>query len=1151
MASSPFRTVWVVAAVVVAVGVAAGVFFLWKGVAPLPSPGSPAYEQYVEAFEVGVAAVDVEVVDVAEKNLTRAIDLVPQEPAGWANRALVEIRTAQLTEAERDLKEAERLAPDDADVLKLRAALEEKRGKFSEAVASLRKATEKDPQDVEALHFLAVTLDREQKADSDAEVQKAFEKIIAVRPANRRALGERLRIAARRSDRTAVTDTIARLKNLAPGWARQETRDRLADLEKAAAGPPGEDLLGPVDDFLSLLRAEPGYTQEVGELLPAAVYRGNPLRTFRRLTPPRHEPADPDAGLTFKAEPLPDAPAGKWDAVLPGWPTGDGRPVVVLANATEVRVGDKVLPGLAGTPTVIDWNNDFRNDLLLAGPGGLRFYQQDDRGGYADVTAKTGLAADVLKGDYAAVLVADIDLDGDLDIVLGRQSGPPLLLRNNFDGTFLAKPIFADVADVRAFVWGDLDHDGAPDAALLDAKGRLHVFANERSERFTRWASPEGTFAAMAVSDADDDGVLDLIALRTDGAVVRISDRIKRAKWDVAELARWGKADGVEPGSIRLLVEDLDNNGVPDLIASGPKATGAWLGAGGGKFAPLEAPVPPRVVAAVDLQGKGRLDFLVLDIDGRPVVYRNVGTKEYHWQAIRFRAAVGDNTGDNRINSFGVGGEVEVRTGTFVVKRPVTAAPSHFGLGTRAKCDILRVVWPNGTPQVEFDAKVDQPIVPEQRLKGSCPFLFTWDGEKFVFVTDFMWSTPLGMYINAQDQGGFLQTAEWVRIRGEQLVPKDGKYEVRVNANLWETHYFDHLALHVIDHPADTELYSDERFALEPSQPNFHLTGPTRPVAKAWDHHGADATAAVRAVDGEYLDRAGRGRYQGITADHWVEVDLGDDAPTAGPVWLVAHGWIHPTDSSVNYALEQGTNTRPRALTLETPDGKGGWKVVRDRIGFPAGKNKTVLLRLDGLAGPGVTRRFRLRTNMEIYWDALHWARGRDDAGVKKVELLPTVADLRPRGILAMTQANKSSPELPHYDRVVATRQVWRDLIGYHTRFGDVRELLEKVDDRYAILTAGDDVRLAFDVPPGPPPGWRRDFLWASDGWVKDGDLNTRFGKTVLPLPAHGMPAYDGPLTLETDPVYRRHRMDWKTYHTRFVTPGEYERGLRPTGVKP
>jgi tetratricopeptide (TPR) repeat protein len=1141
------------AAVLLLAAVGAGVFFLWKRQHRLPGPGDPTYEEYVGASEVAVAALDVDVPDVAEENLNRAIQLIPQEPAAWGNRALVNLRANRLPEAERDLKEAERLAPGNPDLAKMRALLAERRGRSPEAVTILRGVVQSDPNDVETVYFLGELLKREPNPENDAEYQRLMEQILTVRPNNKHVLRERLLMAAHRDDRAAVDDCLARFRAESPTWVREQTRSRFADLEKAAAGPRGPEFLDALHAFANEYQGEPSYASTSAEVRPGGAYHGNPLRTFLKLPPPHHTPAPPDTQLSFTAEPVADAPPGRWDVVVPVWLTGSGNPVVFLANGRELRRAGSpaVLPSIPLAPdglVPIDWNNDYHTDLLLVGPGGLLFYQQGPDGNFTDVTAGTKLSPEVLKGDYTAALAADVDLDGDLDIVLARRTGPPLLLRNNFDGTFTALPIFPEVKDARAFAWADLDHDGAPDAVVLDARGRLHVYANERSGRFRVWpvALPDGPFLAVTISDADDDGVLDIIALRADGAVLRISDRNKRTSWDVAELGRWDVPANTEPGSVRLMTGDLDNNGVPDLIASGPSGSAVWLGSGGGKFERLAATVPPRVFAVADLTGAGRLDLLGLDAEGRPVRYRNTGTKDYHWQTIRFRASQGDTSGDNRINSFGIGGELEVRTGTFVVKRPITSPAVHFGLGTRTQCAVLRIVWPNGSSQIEFGRPIDQTVVADQRLKGSCPFLFTWNGERFVFVTDFMWSTPLGMYINAQDQGGFLQTREWVKVRGDQLVPRDGHYEVRVNANLWETHYFDHLALKVVDHPADTELFSDERFMLVPSEPVYHLTGPTRPVARAWDHRGADVTEIVRAIDGKYLDRAGRGAYQGITNEHWVEVDLGDDAPREGPVWLIAHGWLHPTDSSVNFAIEQGQHARPQALVLEVPDGKGGWKLVQDKIGFPAGKHKTITLRLDGLDGPGVVRRFRLRTNMEIYWDALHYARGLDDAPKTEKELLPVVADLHYRGIVAMSQVDKSSPELPDYDRVIATRQVWRDLIGYHTRYGDIRELLEKVDDRYAIVTAGDEITLQFTVPPGPPPGWKRDFIWVSDGWVKDGDLNTRFGKTVLPLPAHDMPNYTTPPTrLEDDPVYRRHRRDWDVFHTRYVAPDSYERGLR------
>ncbi|MDB5310783.1 MAG: Tetratricopeptide repeat protein [Gemmataceae bacterium] len=1160
------RRWWLVAAVVLLAAVGIVGYQFWKR-SQLPQPGSPVYEEYVEAFQVGVAALDVGMLPDAEENLNRAVGLVPREPAGWADRGLLYLRSARLPEAERDLRQAERLAPDNLEIQKLLGLLEQHQGRLAEAIARLRRVVEKDPEDVEIQFLLAKLVDQEHDAGSDAEYQQRMEQILAVRPGNLHVMLERLKTAVRRGDRAAVNDSLARLRQLAPEWTLPQTKAQLAELEKTLAGPLGQAALNSehLITFGNVLRGEPTYPRSAEEVDPPPVAVGNPLRTFLRLAPVRHTPAAADTDLTFTPEPMAGAPPGRWDSAVPVWLTVDDPAAVFVANSQEVRrLGTATaIPSLrvGGDGLVpLDWNNDFRTDLLLAGPGGLRFYQQGNDGAFVDVTTKTKLPTDVLGGDYAAALAADVDLDGDLDIVLARRDGPPLLLRNNFDGTFTPRPIAPEVTAARGFAWADFDHDGAPDLAVLDARGRVHVYANERSGQFRVWPSPvpDGPYLALAVGDADDDGVLDLVALRADGAVVRLSDRDKRARWEAVELGRWtGVQDRTEPGTFRLLVADLDNNGVSDLVVSGPTGGAGWLGAGGGKFDPLPASLPGRLTAAANLDGTGRVDLLGLDADGRPIRYRSTGSKKYHWQTIRFRSlSPALLEGDNRINSFGIGGEIEVRTGTYVAKRPITAPVVHFGLGERQRADVARIQWPNGTVQIEFHPPIDQTYSAEQRLKGSCPFLFTWNGERFVFVADFMWSTPLGMYINAQDKGGLLQTREWVKIRGDQLVPRDGHYDVRVNANLWETHYFDHLALHVVDHPADTELFVDERFALEPAVPTFHLTGPPRPVARATDHLGADATAAVRAVDGVYLDRCGRGVYQGVTTDHWVEADLGDDAPREGPVWLVARGWIHPTDSSINYALEQGRHERPRGLVLEVPDGKGGWKVARDRIGFPAGKNKTVLIRLDGLDGPGVARKFRLRTNMEIFWDALHYARGRDDAGVSKKELLPVVADLRERGILAMSQADRSSPELPDYDRVVARGQVWRDLIGYHTRFGDVRELLEKVDDRYAILTAGDDIALRFAAPPGPLPGWKRDFVWVNDGWVKDGDLNTRFGKTVLPLPAHGMTSYDTPPgRLEDDPVYRRHPKDWAVFHTRYVTPGRFEKGLRtfpvPVGRQP
>ena len=107
-------------------------------------------------------------------------------------------------------------------------------------------------------------------------------------------------------------------------------------------------------------------------------------------------------------------------------------------------------------------------------------------------------------------------------------------------------------------------------------------------------------------------------------------------------------------------------------------------------------------------------------------------------------------------------------------------------------------------------------------------------------------------------------------------------------------------------------------------------------------------------------------------------------------------------------------------------------------------------------------------------------------------------------------------------------------------------DLLRGVDDRYVIMNAGDELRLRFPEASPPARGLVRDFIVVADGWEKDGDYNTSFSRTVLPLPTHRTGRYDAPpRQLEEDPVYRQHVRDFAEYHTRYVTPDTLREALR------
>ncbi|MFU8813621.1 MAG: hypothetical protein ACNA78_11695, partial [Balneolaceae bacterium] len=178
--------------------------------------------------------------------------------------------------------------------------------------------------------------------------------------------------------------------------------------------------------------------------------------------------------------------------------------------------------------------------------------------------------------------------------------------------------------------------------------------------------------------------------------------------------------------------------------------------------------------------------------------------------------------------------------------------------------------------------------------------------------------------------------------------------------------------------------------------------------------------------------------------------------------------------------------------------------------------------------------------------DGIFVAEKLDESLMNERELHPIRQELRYRGFSEWYTADSLSPKLPDYSEVASTRQRWRDLEGFHTRFGDVSELLADIDDRYVIMNAGDELLLTFE-PDGPvADGMARSFVFVSDGWIKDGDYNTGASATVHPLPYHGQRDvdYGSPGSLYEDPVFQRFRDDWAIYHTRYVTPHAFRTAL-------
>jgi len=1106
----------------------------------LPAKSSPEYNELVRTFYIGLAALEVGHDVQADAKLAQFTQLAAAEPAGWANWGLLALRQRNYDVAAERLHKARDLAPNNSDIHYLLGLLESSRGNTPAAIEELRKAVELDQTNLIATYKLAEELERQGDQKGADEFQTLIQKILAAQPDNLAALVELSRISAKRGDAETLKSSVAKIVGRSSAWP-EEVRAQVTALDSATQSGDMTTAATRTSFLRNVLVRVPEYRRDLAAIKPQPGEEAVPLRHFLRLESPEFKAAVPDGGIRFTTEPL-SMDKADWVGAISL--SSAGAPVIVTATAREVKFasgptlpfpGKDTPPGRSGI-LPIDFNSDFKTDLVLAGAGGVRLFKQESPTTFTDVTAATKLPPAIVNGNYSGAWAADIEADGDLDIVLGSDQLKPTVLRNNGDGTFQQIDVFSSIQGIKDFVWGDLDGDGDPDAALIDGSGKLHVFSNERQGQFSERAVPADLSPVRAISLAElnDDSVLDLAVVRNDGVLVRLSDKDHGASWEEQPMLN------SLPDTPSLIVADLDNNGALDFVCGSNIIIRDEK-----NLIPAESLDFARVLDVADVNGDGRLDLLGIDLSGRPVKAINHGSKNYHWQVVRPRAVKA--TGDQRINSFGVGGEMEIRSGLLVQKQPITGPLLHFGLGEEPSTDVIRVVWPNGTVRADFEIKADQEIVTEQRLKGSCPFLFAFNGKQMEFVKDAVpWGSAIGLRINTLGTARVEATEEWYKIGRDQLVPHDGFYDLRITAELWETYYYDHLRLMVVDHPEGTDIFVDERFVIPAAKLEITSVSTPHKVAHATDDQGQDVTAIINNLDEKYLDTFGRGKYQGVTRDHFVELDLGDDVPSSGPLWLIANGWMHPTDSSINVAISQGQQEQAKPLSLEIPDGKGGWQVVRPNMGFPAGRKKTCLFDLTGAFKPGIPHRLRLRTNLEVYWDSLEWAAGIPNAQLKVTRLDPDVADLHYRGYSVINQKDDSSPEVPDYNHLSSSKQIWRDLIGYYTRFGDVRELLKQADDRYVIMNAGDEMSFRFAAQPPPAPGWVRDYVIVGDGWIKDGDYNSTFSKTVLPLPYHAKNEYiTAPGRLEDEWVYRQHPEDWQNYHTRYVTPDVFQNAMR------
>ena len=818
----------------------------------------------------------------------------------------------------------------------------------------------------------------------------------------------------------------------------------------------------------------------------------------------------------------------------------DGR--AFTDRTTPSRLNRVRVTGLSGV-VAGDYDNDTHPDLVLFGTSGYRLLHQAADGGFDDVSASAKLPD---RGPIATAAFVDVDHDGDLDIA---AAGAALqLFRNNGDGTFTEITTEAGLAAPlagRPVALAPTDFDNRRDIDLVIAGGTRGalLYRNMRDGTFRDASSNAGLrdqtgVLTLAIADVNKDGYPDLFLGRRGPGILALSDG--KGTFNLTAIPDEFDA------TVAAQFVDYDNDGLLDLVTLSEHNARIFRNVGSDGWVETTSAARLGVItpatnarfqslAVGDLDGDGDDDIVVRQSDGRLRVWRNDGGERNASLRVRLTGRVS--------NRSALGVKVDLRAGslrqtieTAAASPAVSPADVIFGLGSRAAADAVRVLWPSGIVQAETPAASSGrsavlPITELDRKPSSCPYLFTWNGTRFEFVTDFMGGGEMGDWV-APSVWNQPDPDEYVRIGDDQLKARNGRYELRITNELEEVLFVDRLQLIAVDHRADAAVYPNEGLR-EPPRPPFTLisTHHPRPPLHAIDEHGHDVLSSITSLDRQYPDDFGLLAIRGYAAPHSLTLDLG---PTTDHPVVLLTGWTDYAFSSDNVAASQG-RLEMKAPSLQVKDAAGQWQTVIADVGFPVGRPQTVAV---DLTGKFLSRshEVRLVTNMRIYWDQIQVADRNALDAPRLTRLDATVADLHWRGFSRETTPDGREPFRYDYEEV-STTTPWKVFVGRYTREGDVRALLRRVDDMFVISRPGDEIALSFDAGTLPPlpAGWTRSFLLHAHGYSKEMNPRSASPDTVGPLPFRAMTQYPyGPD--EHYPDTRQYREYQDRYNTRGVS---------------
>jgi tetratricopeptide (TPR) repeat protein len=880
---------------------------------------------------------------------------------------------------------------------------------------------------------------------------------------------------------------------------------------------------------------------------------------------------------------------------------GDGK----FEEVTKQAGLDPTVHGVSCTAG--DYDNDGFTDLAVSYQTRTLLLHNEKNGSFKDVTSAAGINQLGLGG----LTFIDYDHDGDLDlygasgIVMTEKLGVAGsanatrgggMWRNNANGTFTNVDIGTSIATSTENAIGtDYNNDRAVDIVVADWSGGS-LFQNPREGKFSvlHPFSPESVSrdtptVAVTALDYDHDGWMDIALTRLQEPALTLWHN-NRGKFEPVPLPEtgWAKSFGVA-------AFDYDNDGWVDLVAVGETREGkgeiklfrnlgpdGWedvtAGVGLDKIQLQE----PRAIITGDYDNDGTTDLLITQTQGPAVLLKNEGGNKNNWLRLALKGL--------NDNKSAIGTKVEIFSDGIRQKYEIYGSNGYLGqnspyptvgLGQAKQADVVRMLWPTGVLQdeVEIPANQQKNILEIDRRGSSCPTLFVWDGTHYQLVSDMLGAGVVGHWVGPSERN-IPRPVEWVKVDRKAIREKldshfsqnrgeaghTGKFSFFLMEPMEEVVYIDAVKIVAVEHPADEDVYPNEYFASNPPYPEFKVVTSrhARPPVGAWDDQGHNLLPDLLAH--KYLDNLDVLPFKGFTKRHRLTLDLGEPY-RGGPLRLLLHGEIEYFMANSMYAAWQaGINPIAPYLEAEIPKNAGptrphvlpggnarlsapsNWVRVSDDMGFPAGLPKTITVDLSGKLPLG-SRRIRITTNLQIYWDSILIDRSEQKQNYKLRSIPLTKATLENYGYPFQIEDQPPGNVTYIFDKVSRTGPYARQA-GEYTRYGDVMPLLTSFDDKLVVFGSGEGIALEFDsakLPP-VPKGWVRDYFFMANGYEKDMDFYAATGNTVEPLPFRHMGTY--PYEGKSFPMDDEHLNYMLEYNTRFVSGNEpqgysykYDRG--------